>query len=537
MKFKVLFLLITFTISFLANAQERPSSTQIASYNWFNLDPGNDLKQGVSTEKAYAFLKAHNKKSKPVIVAIIDSGVDIDHEDLKDIVWVNEDEIPGNGIDDDHNGYIDDIHGWNFLGNAKGENINHESLELTRIYAIYKKRFDGVSPDKITSTDKKDYQTYLDLQNDYLTEFNKAAENKMYYEIYYNGYIKKENIMKQVLGKDTLTLADVQNFTSDVDSISQACERVRYYLENNLLSSLKTGLEYYSDRIDYNLNLEYNPRSLVGDDPFNINDTNYGNADVKGPDCGHGTHVSGIVAAIRNNNLGIEGIADNVRIMVIRAVPDGDERDKDVALAIRYAVNNGAQIINMSFGKKYSPQKQWVDDAVKLALSKGVLMIHAAGNEGENIDKETHYPSNSFLGSKKTPKNWITVGASSDSNSSDLPAFFSNYGAKTVDLFAPGVDIYSTIPGNAYDNKDGTSMACPVVTGVAALVWSYYPQLTAVQLKKILMKSVYSRKRLEVLIPNKDGDRDKTLKFSKLCVSGGLVNAYNAIQLAEKECN
>ena len=214
-------------------------------------------------------------------------------------------------------------------------------------------------------------------------------------------------------------------------------------------------------------------KEIVQDDETNINDRDYGNKDIMASTPFHGTHCSGIIGAVRDNGIGVDGIADNVRIMMVRAVPDGDEHDKDIANAIRYAVDNGAQIISMSFGKDFSPQKQWVDDAVRYAQSKGVLMVHAAGNDAANIDSADNFPNPTFIDGNGRATTWITVGASGDPKLGGITASFSNYGKKEVDVFAPGVQIYSTIPtGNNYGTASGTSMACPVVCGIyTALVF------------------------------------------------------------------
>jgi subtilisin family serine protease len=246
----------------------------------------------------------------------------------------------------------------------------------------------------------------------------------------------------------------------------------------------------------------------------------------------HGTHVSGIIGAVRGNGKGIDGIADNVRIMTIRAVPDGDEHDKDVALAIRYAVDNGAKVINMSFGKYFSPQKQWVDDAVKYAESKGVLLVAAAGNEAFLVDTMPHYPA-PILNEGRKVNNWIMVGASGDPSNGGLIANFSNFGKKDVDVFSPGVNIYSTIPGgNTYGNASGTSMASPVTAGVAALLMSYYPNLTAAQVKTVIEKSAVPV-NAKVKQPNKGGEDDSEVSFSELSRTGGILNAFEAVKLAE----
>jgi subtilisin family serine protease len=283
--------------------------------------------------------------------------------------------------------------------------------------------------------------------------------------------------------------------------------------------------ENYKTDLDYGYNLDFDPREIVGDNYAVMNEKGYGNNDVKGTGGPvHGTHVAGIIGANRKNEIGIKGIADNVRIMALRAVPNGDERDKDIANAIRYAVENGALIINMSFGKKYSPNKEYVDQAVKYAESKGVLLVHASGNENENIDKDTHFPTRFYLDGKEAT-NWIDVGASGAEPDNTFAADFSNYGKKTVDFFAPGVEIYSTTSSNSYQSLGGTSMASPVVTGVAAMLMSYFPHLTPMEVRDILRQSSRKFDKLKVL-------KGESENFSDLSISGGLINAYEAVKLA-----
>jgi subtilisin family serine protease len=217
-----------------------------------------------------------------------------------------------------------------------------------------------------------------------------------------------------------------------------------------------------------------------------------------------------------------------VKLMMIRAVPDGDERDKDIGNAIRYAVDNGAQIINMSFGKDYSPNKSVVDDAVRYADSRGVLMVHAAGNDGADLNASPQFPKPVYLGGDRA-QNWIEVGASSWKGGDGLAAEFSNYSRTQVDVFAPGVDILSTVPGNRYDRDSGTSMAAPVVSGLAALIMDYFPNLTATDVKRII---VTSTTRVDQMVVRPGGT--DSVSFASLSASGGIVNAYNAIKMAEQ---
>ncbi len=502
-----------------------------APLNWYNLDLEKDNVRGVSTEKAYEeFLQ--NKPSNTVVVAVIDSGIDIEHEDLEGKVWVNADEIAGNGIDDDKNGYVDDTHGWNFIGGKNGKQVHQDTYELTREYKRLNAQFKDVSKDDLSRKQKKEYEYYQSLKKDYE---EKVAENQQYlnnYKAFKDTYEKASKLLKVYLEVDELQLEDVQGISSEDQKIQAAVQMMSYALANNItLADIEEGIEYFENGLEYGYNLEFDPRSIVGDNYNDGKEQGYGNGLVEGPDASHGTHVAGIIGANRGNTLGIQGIADNVQIMAIRAVPDGDERDKDIANAIYYAVDNGAQIINMSFGKGYSPDKELVDKAVKYAEKKGVLLIHAAGNDGANIDETENFPTPQFENKRKSAKNWLEVGASSWTTENNFVANFSNYGKSSVDIFAPGVDIYSSVPDSKYQENSGTSMAAPVVSGVAALLMSYYPELSAADVKEILVESAI-RYEEEVNLP---GSQDETISFQKLSKTGGIVNAYEAVKMAEKK--
>ncbi|MBK6836383.1 MAG: S8 family peptidase [Bacteroidetes bacterium] len=508
-----------------------------APENWYNLDYKTSKVNGVATERTYEEL-LKGKKSTTIIVGVIDSGVDFNHEDLKDVMWTNEKEIPGNGIDDDKNGYIDDIHGWNFLGGKDGKNVDKETLELTRLYRELKPKYDGKTEKDIASKDKKEFKLYQQIKLDYEAEYNEAQQNSVQIA-FVQQLIENMNLkIKDQLKIDKVTAEDLARFKPEDAKQKQFIPAIKQMMAqandmDELLEKMEEGVEHYDEQLKFNLNLEFDPRSIVGDDYKNQTEKYYGNADCNGPSSLHGTHVAGIIAAARTNNLGTKGVADNVKIMAIRAVPNGDERDKDIANAIYYAVDNGASIINMSFGKKYSYNKKIVDDAIKYAESKDVLIIHAAGNEALNIDQVQHFPCKKYE-SGKDAKNFVDVGALSWRDSAFVPAVFSNYGKKTVDVFAPGVDIYSTKSGGGYINESGTSMACPVTAGVAAVLRSYYPYLSAKDIKKILQKSVSKDyKKLQVMRPGAKDEKDK-VKFSELSNTGGMVNLYNAVQMAEK---
>ncbi len=513
--------------------------------NWFNLDAQDDNVYGVSTEKAYKTL-LKGKKARTVIVAVIDSGVEVDHEDLEGVMWVNPGEIPDNGIDDDKNGYIDDIHGWNFIGGKNGD-VNDETLEATRLYVKYHKMFEGKERSGLSKKQKKLYDEYIKIKEE-VTKGREKAEKSL------KGIMERKDGLMSAIASVEKALADkafnienvksieitgddaqltmgknvVLNILGSDDKISSAKE-VKEFLEEQF----KGAEDYYSSQARAHYNPDFDPRHLVGDNYNDPNERYYGNNHFEGPDAFHGTHVSGIIAAMRNNDKGMNGVADHVRIMTIRAVPNGDERDKDVANAIRYAVDNGAQIINMSFGKGYSWNKKIVDKAVKYAEKHDVLMVHAAGNSSLNTDEEDNFPNDRYIRSwflsRKQAKNWLEIGALSWKKGEDMLATFSNYGKTNVDVFAPGVAIYSTVPDNGYGNASGTSMAAPVTAGVAALLRSYFPSLTAVQVKEIIMKS-----NVPVDQKVKKPGSDDLVPLRDLCVTGGIVNAYKAVQMAQR---
>jgi len=522
---------LVYSLSFFSQSEtKRPD-------NWFNLDPTNDKINGVSTERTYAEL-LKGKKSTTIIVGVLDSGVDYMHEDLKDVIWTNPGEIAGNGLDDDKNGYIDDVHGWNFIGGKDGKNVEKDNLELTRLYKVYKPKFDGkTEKDLKTKQEKKEFQLYQTLKEDY-------EKQKGEYQATYNQikFIKDafEVMIKELKeqGVEKIDAAALKKYEPKEAQGKQAkffaskmMERTPDATMTEIMENINEGFDQFDNLINYSLSMDFDPRSIVGDDYSNSNEKYYGNGDCKGPFSFHGTHVAGIIAASRKNGVGMDGIADNVKIMSVRCVPNGDERDKDVANAIRYAVDNGAQILNMSFGKKYSWDKKVVDEAVKYAQSKGVLLVHAAGNEAINIDEIVHYPCKKFENSKKEAANFIDVSALNWEPKEQIAASFSNYGKKTSDLFSPGVDIYSTAPEGKYKDASGTSMAAPVVAGVAAVLKSYYPALTAVQIKKILVTS--SRKEFKDAKVIKPGTKDELIEFDELTKTGGVVNLYEAVKMAE----
>ncbi len=512
---KASFLSFIFSIQFCI-AQQAP-------LNWFLLDPAIDSYKGTATNSCYDKL-LQEKVGVQVIVAVIDGGVDIFHPDLIKNIWTNEKEIPGNGIDDDKNGFVDDVHGWDFIGGKDGNDVNQDNYELTRVYRDLKKKYGA----GINGGDPKEYEYFLKIQS----EFNERIDDGKKNLDFFTNLCNSVDDMVKDLGKNPFTSEDLKNYNPTDNKLMMAKIFLNAYVQQtgtqdyqSVINEMNEGKKQYESMVNYGYNLDFDPRNVVGDNYSDVNEKGYGNNEVQGPDGLHGTHVSGIIGAVRNNNLGMDGVGTNVKIMAIRCVPDGDERDKDVANAIRYAADNGAKIINMSFGKSFGYNKTAVDEAVKYAVSKDVLIVHAAGNDGKNNDKSDNFPNDKFDDGSGYAATWIEVGASGPDGGA---APFSNYGKLGVDIFSPGMEIYSTIPDGKYINEQGTSMASPVCAGVAAIIRSYYPNLKAVQVKQVLLSSVYKPSG-KFILPGSD---KKKTKYRKICVSGGIVNAYNALQIA-----
>lgn len=517
---------------------------------WHLMDQKDSGYYGISMDKAYAFVQSQKLKSTPVIVAVLDSGVDTAHEDLRPILWRNPGEIPGNGIDDDKNGYVDDVYGWNFLGSRDGVNVEKDSYEAARVYHALKSKWEDkeVDPKTLSAADAKEYEMWKKAKKDVVGLGANPADLKEmksgYAQLSFVDSVIQigDSIIRKDLKKDEYTCKDLAPYSPTSDIAGRVKMIMTSICKDNnkdditnieLLEDLEAQVGQLESEIAKNEAVHTAPKdyrnSVVKDNYDDINDKFYGNNNVmvSNKSALHGTHVSGIIGAVRNNGLGMNGVADNVRIMTVRVVPDGDEHDKDIALGIRYAVDNGAKVINMSFGKGFSPEKKWIDDAVKYAESKGVLLVHAAGNSAMNVDTSWNFPTSVFQDGKRAD-NWVTVGASGDPKAGGLIASFSNYGKKDVDVFAPGVKIYSTVPGgNTYQNLQGTSMASPVVAGLAAFILEYYPKLSPEQVKYVIEKST-QKPSAKVMDPG----TGEEVKMSELSVSGGVINAYEAIKLA-----
>lgn len=493
-------------------------------YNWYN------SKLGMSTDKAYKKLK--NITPDTVVVAVIDSGVDIKHEDLQGHIWVNKNEIPNNGIDDDHNGYIDDIHGWNYLGNKDGKNQAHARLNVTRIYAKLKPKFDGVDSADVACADRADYKMYLktkkEVESNRKKYKNYIAQTKNFRD---NILPRLPKMIAKMMDADSLTQEALDKWKPE-DARSKRMKSLGESILSGQLTkeALNDQVEELNARVDYHYNPDFNGRKIVGDNYLDLNDTVYGNNDVPGPKPYHGTHVSGIISAIRGNGLGADGVANCAKIMVLRAVPDGDEFDKDISRAIRYAVDNGAKVINASFGKDYSSLPKAVYSALKYAQDHGVLFVQAAGNSGERLIDNPNFPTAHYKFAPKPLTNILTIGASTRHHDGSLAASFSNYGFYRVDIFAPGSEIYNSIPGNKYHILQGTSMAAPMVTGAVALLKGYFPSLTMMEIKDIILKSGDDFGDTEQTVPG----TDHKAKFSTFCKTGKVVDLLSAVKMAQK---
>jgi subtilisin family serine protease len=488
--------------------------------------------QGIALYQAYSLLDSTARSPKKVVVAIIDSGTDVNHEDLKDNIWINDDEIVGNMLDDDANGYVDDVFGWNFIGGKDSSHVNYDTYELTRLYVKGLELFSSF--DTLTNIPDSLNDEYLQFKD--IEEEFEAERSNLESELIQIKQLQQniESILF-FLGESSLDSVNVHSYLSEeIEPSMQMQEALGFValLQDNGINQelIEEYIEQIGVQLEYGYNISFDPRSIVGDDYEDLDNRFYGNSDVKGPDYDHGTHVAGIIAANRDNNIGANGITQ-AELLIIRAVPNGDERDKDVANAIRYAVNNGADVINMSFGKSYSPELFYVQQAIEYAAQNKVLMVHAAGNDGANIDSVANYPSPIISDGSSSPY-VITVGASGWQSVNELAASFSNYGRSTVDLFAPGVDIYSTMPNQEYELSNGTSMAAPVVSGVIALLMQYFPEYSPLEIKNIIVSSVLKTDE-QILLPGQSIEAQYA-PFDHLSKHGGIINAYRAVREALK---
>ena len=525
--------LASFSFAF---AQDKMQDNDLKT--WYHKDFSTTNVYGVNTDNAYKFLESKGLKPRTIVVGVLDSGVEVDHPGLINNMWKNPNEIPNNGIDDDKNGYVDDIYGWNFIG-GKTADVDADNLEVTRMVKKYQPIFEGTDSAKNRANQAKMPEEYAIYQKSKKLYDEKGSEAKQYYH-YFSGFnnaipsivktlngktLTKENLaaIKPASQEDSRNLQILNSLVQDAENVGKTPKEVEELLKKEVEGALK----HYESQATKHYNLDFDPRKeIVGDNYDNYNEKHYGNNHYEGPDASHGTHVSGIIAGLPHGNEVQYGVAHKVaKIMTVRAVPDGDERDKDVANAIRYAVDNGAKILNMSFGKAVSPGKKHVWEAMKYAEKKGVLLVKAAGNDNQNIGENEYFPTNFMKQSDEKPfvSNMIVVGASTNNNQ-NLRARFSNYNGKMVDVFAPGQEIYSTVPDAKYEYLQGTSMASPVVAGAAAVLWAYMPSLTPQQIKEALIKTVNKS--------TVNANVDSSANFDQISVAGGVIDLYKAAQYA-----
>ena len=525
--------LASFSFAF---AQDKMQDNDLKT--WYHKDFSTTNVYGVNTDNAYKFLESKGLKPRTIVVGVLDSGVEVDHPGLINNMWKNPNEIPNNGIDDDKNGYVDDIYGWNFIG-GKTADVDADNLEVTRMVKKYQPIFEGTDSAKNRANQAKMPEEYAIYQKSKKLYDEKGSEAKQYYH-YFSGFnnaipsivktlngktLTKANLaaIKPASQEDSRNLQILNSLVQDAGNVGKTPKEV----EELLRKEIEGALKHYESQATKHYNLDFDPRKeIVGDNYDNYNEKHYGNNHYEGPDASHGTHVSGIIAGLPHGNEVQYGVAHKVaKIMTVRAVPDGDERDKDVANAIRYAVDNGAKILKMSFGKAVSPGKKHVWEAMKYAEKKGVLLVKAAGNENQNIGENEYFPTNFMKQSDEKPfvSNMIVVGASTN-NSQNLRARFSNYNGKMVDVFAPGQEIYSTVPDAKYEYLQGTSMASPVVAGAAAVLWAYMPSLTPQQIKEALVKTVNKS--------TVNANVDSSANFDQISVAGGVIDLYKAAQYA-----
>ncbi len=500
------------------SAQEKPESS------WYYVSP-DKIPCAAGIDSAYKLLQ--NVIPEEVVVAVIDAGVDVSHIELKNNLWVNEDEIPGNNADDDRNGYVDDIHGWNFLGNASGKNIQGAPYEYVRIYDTLRKRF-AAEADTIDAL----YPLYAEVSEKYKEETEEYHQALTYYNKILEGFSEAAKILNRHFGHSDYSMNDIKAIKADRPDVEWGADYFIKLDERGVRrKDIESRVRVVQSILNTKLNPDYHPRrEIIGDDPLDISDSNYGNNDYAGGTASHGTAVAGIIGADHANDIALRGIAPGVRIMTLRVVPGGDEWDKDVALAIRYAVDNGADIINGSFGKLFSPANYMVDSAIRYAEQHDVLIVVGAGNDAKCNDIKPNHPNGIFDDGSRAG-NFISVGACEADSAKLLAASFSNYGREQVDIFAPGVDIPALNTGNRIRTVSGTSAAAPVVSGIAALIKSCYPTVSAKSLKQILMQTATDYSQTPVQVP---GSPSIHVPFKLLCNSAGTVNAYEAVLLTKE---
>lgn len=502
--------------------------------NWYEKDIIFDTIPGISLKRAYDSILPTLGANEKIIVAVIDTEIDTKHEDFKEYIWKNIDEIPDNDKDDDQNGYVDDIHGWNFLGNIDGHNIMFLNTESVRIIRKYNEKFRDKTIDDIHPKDTIDFNTYLKAKEYHKKRISELKSDQEYGDFLYFGYPKAKKTVKEIFNHENYTVEQLDSLYKKLNKTNPNVAADVYFISDFMKYNLtEEWIQDYKSATDSLLiksnNLDYFDKSKIDKDEFNLDYISYGNPVINENinKLKHGTKIAGLIAANRKNNLGILGVYNNVEIMPIAVSAYGNVHDKDMALAIRYATDNGAKVINLSISKTFSLGKEWVFDAIKYAHKKDVLIISSAGNSNYNLNEFNElYPNDNINNSQEISDNFLLVASSSFKANDSLASFFTNIGNIDVDLFAPGEKIKTCVPNNAYETDDGTSLSAAITSGLAALVRSYYPNLTASQVKHILMDS-----GVEYTFDVKVGDT--LVPFNTLSKSGKILNAYNAMIMAD----
>lgn len=541
---KKIFIAACFMTGFLSFAQTADTTLDPMMdkdlMTWYHKDFASTNVYGVNTQNAYKYLESKGLKAKKVIVGVLDSGVQVDHPGLINNMWTNVNEVPNNGKDDDGNGYIDDVHGWNFIGGKNGD-VYDDNLEVTRVVKKYQSVFEGPNSTTNKANQAKmpeEFAMYMKSKDIYT---KKGIEAKQGYETYKRiqgliptmiGMLNGQNLTPEAIAAIKPTTQEQAMAASVLGQVAQdpaVKGKLPADVQKFLEGQMKEAVDYYEVQATKQYNLDFDPRAeIVGDNYDDYSEKSYGNNHYADPKGEHGTHVAGIIAGLPQGKEVQYGVGYKVaKIMAVRAVPNGDERDKDVANAIRYAVDNGAKILNMSFGKPVSPGKNVVWEAFKYAQDKGVLLVKAAGNENENVAENVYFPTNykDVNDAKPFISNMIVVGASTNNNEF-LRADFSNYNQKMVNVFAPGEKIYSTVPGNKYAYLQGTSMAAPVVAGAAAVLMAYMPNLTPEQVIESLVKSS-NKSSVNAMINSNTNNR-----FDLISEAGGVIDVKKAAEYA-----
>ena len=531
-----------------------------ADLDWYNCSFDKDGVYGAEVNKAYDFLKGKKIKKRPV-VALIGSGMDIEHEDLKQAIWVNPKE-KADGKDNDKNGLVDDINGWNFLGGKDGQVMeatmregDREFLRLKDKYADYifdGKNYNKVIDGKLTKVaDPENIEEYNYYRNQVLPESPMAGTYSGWQLTYVlKAYADKfDQMMKERFPGKELTEADFsicydpkapRDSLSEVSFMMCAMGFGVYKTDKweTVYAGIKSGAQIEQAKAEYERKVgpfgADGRKDIIGDNYLDINDNKYGNNVLLTADAAIGTMEAGIIVAKRENGLGGNGIMDQAEIMTLRVAANGEPYLKDIALAIRYAVDHQADIIMLPVQNTLYPedQKKWISEALEYAESKGVFCVTPAWEGAQDLAVETYYPNRWMTGKKELTN--LMVVCSSDKNGN--PSMNSNYGAKEVDLYAPGMEIYSTYTGDTYQSGTGLGLAAATTVGVAALIKAYYPHLTGTQIRNILLETVTSRKDAEVekgIVVDGKPTQDLFL-FGDLCLSGGIINAYQAVVAADK---